>query len=663
MPPITPDAQADQMPVPTPQQQGDTAAAGPQPSQATPDNTQAAPVSGTTVPPAGTPTAAPAAAPTAQSIGDKSKHILGDIFQTIAGGQKVVWQQGPNGPVKTYQDLKPGEMARGILAAAITGLASGYDPANRGHGPAMSSAFSAGFKGEQEQRDKQAGQQEKEAQQTFANQNASDELLMKKQRFAQEQQQSILDMQKTHQIMSQAAEKARQEGIVFTQEQQTFLQNQDNKFYASKIAGGKEIQDPKNPGQDLVLHTQEEANRYIADHKDQLLAPGDFDTRPFQRPGTGGWVILKTPLSLDEKREVRFAKIGKDGKPEQDKDGNYIPSGEKDQSGHVIPPVTLSGAEYRNKMKEVIDYKEASAKWQDSLAQAEERRAIALKDINVSTANKQLLDAGNDPMAMDVNTGRPKMPFKSRMALQSFYLENQRAAEANINKMNTAAASMDPNSQEAKDLRAAIEKTQAQADQYKAAIASVNDKSVTPADAMTRSLIVDQDGDPTKALQLFDKQAKAGKYNGNLRDDQITAIRAKLSDAIDQQKQKKEAPAPKDDFGVSSPTSKLNDPAHVQIVQSGIAKDLQGGVSVAQARQNIIQDNNFSIDDKKKLLAGLPKPEDGKVAMISEQGQIVNATPEERKTLETGGYKVLGEKPAPVTEGEKTAAVVAPFGR
>src|SRR5208282_389560 len=172
----TPDVQ--QPVVPSPDQHADAATAGPQPTAA-PASTQANPAVPTQAPAAAS--APGAAAPSQLSPGDKAKHVLGDIFQTIAGGKKVVYTQGPDGPVKTYQDLKPGEMARGILAAAITGLASGYDPANRGKGPAMSSAFAGGFKGEQEQRDKQAGQQEKEAQQTFANKNASDEMLMKKQ--------------------------------------------------------------------------------------------------------------------------------------------------------------------------------------------------------------------------------------------------------------------------------------------------------------------------------------------------------------------------------------------------------------------------------------------------------------------------------------------------
>src|SRR5208337_1378102 len=103
-------------------------------SDQTPDNPQVLPVvqtaqgpqdlsADTGVAPSAQPSPAPTAAPTpvtpAQApaptpgtpTAEAQHHgVLGEIFQTLAGGKKKVWQQTDKGPVATYQDLKPGEM-------------------------------------------------------------------------------------------------------------------------------------------------------------------------------------------------------------------------------------------------------------------------------------------------------------------------------------------------------------------------------------------------------------------------------------------------------------------------------------------------------------------------------------------------------------------------
>src|SRR5208282_2787823 len=402
-----------QQPVaPSPEQQGDTASSGPQTTPvAAPQQTQ----------PSVTPQQTPAptsssatASPSQLSPADKTKHVLGEIFQTIAGGKQKVWEQTPNGPVATYKDLAPGQIARGILAAAITGLASGYDPANRGKGPAMSSAFASGFKGEQEQRDKQATQQKQEAQETFTNKNASDELLMKKQRFAAEQQQSILDYNKTKQMMDQSAVRAKQEGIVFDQGQRAYFDAQDAKYTGEIAKGGKPIDDPKNPGQPLVFWDSKTAQQYANEHGKELVAPGEFDTKVMLRPD-GAFVVMKTPLAAKEKIEWRFAQMDPKN-PTQPlmKNGQVVPSGEKDQSGNVIPPTRMSGEDYGNKIAELDAHKKSAASAADLLSQAQERRAIAAKDAQYTVAQDQLSKAGNDPNAVDVSTGAPIVSDKNR---------------------------------------------------------------------------------------------------------------------------------------------------------------------------------------------------------------------------------------------------------
>src|SRR6267143_5427902 len=78
--------------------------------------------------------------------------LLMSAFQDLAGGKKTTYRQTENGPVPVKENLQPGEMARSILAAALTGLAGGFK-AGRGKGAA--GAFSAGFEAEEAAKTKQ----------------------------------------------------------------------------------------------------------------------------------------------------------------------------------------------------------------------------------------------------------------------------------------------------------------------------------------------------------------------------------------------------------------------------------------------------------------------------------------------------------------------------
>jgi hypothetical protein len=598
----TPDVQ---QPLPTPDQQADAATAGPQPSQGSDQPMPgAAPAAAPAAASAAVP--APAAAPTAQSIGDKTKHILGDIFQTIAGGKKVVWQQTPNGPVKTYEDLKPGEMARGILAAAITGLASGYDPANRGKGPAMSSAFSAGFKGEEAAREKQATTDQAQAQEQFTNQNASDELMMKKQRFATEQQQSILDYQKTQQAMDQAKERSRQEGIVFDQGQRAYFDALDAKYAGEIAKGGKPIDDPKNPGQPLVFWDRNALQQYANEHGKELVAPGEFDTKIMARPD-GSWVIMKTPLAEREKRSWRFAAMDpKDPNKPLMKDGKVVPSGEKDQSGRVIPPALMSGEEYGNKITELDAHRKSAASAEDLLSQAAERRAIAAKDAKYAVAQDQLAKAGNDPNAVDISNGAFIVSDKNRGMLVNQRMMMFKAQEAAWQKADKEFKELPPD-QQTPELRTQIEAARIQTEELRKQWDAASTAPVTPSQAMTQSLLRRFDGDPEKAAKYFDDQAKAGKYAANLLPQDIDTVRKNLvtitKQQQDQAQQKKAAPAAQqqDEFGPSAAKDFLTSPAVIQGAQAIIQQELQKG-SFYDVQRGIRNDTTLSKADKMKLL-------------------------------------------------------------
>jgi hypothetical protein len=657
-----------QQPVtPSPDDQAAAATAGPQPSQATPDLTQ--PVAAPTQANAAVPVQANPAAVAPATAGDKAKHVLGDIFQTLAGGKKIVYAQGPNGPVKTYEDLKPGEMARGILAAAITGLASGYDPARRGHGPAMSSAFSAGFQGEQERQDKQQQQKQQEAQQTFVNKNASDELLMKKQRFAQEQQQSILDYQKTQQMMDQAAVRSKQEGIVFDQGQRAYFDNLDAKYNGEIAKGGKPIDDPKNPGQPLVFWDRQTMQQYANEHGKELVNPGEFDTKIMSRPD-GSWVIMKTPLAEKEKRSWRFAQMDPKN-PSQPlmKDGKVVPSGEKDESGQVIAPAIMSGEEYGNKITELDAHRKSAASAEDLLSQAAERRALAAKNAQFAAAQDQLAKAGGDINSMDVATGKSIVNDKNRqmmVARLTMAVKDQEAAAAKAeDQFNNALPS-----EQTPEKRAQIDEAKREAKDLRDQLNSVTTAQTTPAQNMTRSLLKRFDNDPQKAAEYFDKQTKEGKYAGNLLSQDIDTIRKNLIAANQEKQNETKAQPAQDQFGPSAAKDVLASPANVQGAQAIIMQHLSGGSTLDEVAQGIKSDPTLSRADKTRLLNGLPKPEAGKALMINSEGKIINAAPEEQKQLATGGYRLINEKPNPnagavydLTNPQQATNPAAPFGR
>jgi hypothetical protein len=538
MPP-TPDAPDVQQPVAAPDQQASAAASGPQPSATPAPDQSAAPAAPAAAAPAVAPAAGPVAPPQSrlQNVEDGTKHVLGDIFQTIAGGKKIVYQQGPNGePVKTYQDLKPGEMARGILAAALTGLAAGYDPARRGKGPAMSSAFAGGFNAETEQREKNQGQQRAEAEQDFSNKNLAEEHKIKLQKAATDQQASMQEYTKTQQQMDQAAVRAKQEGIVFDQGQQSYFNSLDAKYTGEIAKGGKPIDDPKNPGKPLIWYSKAEAQTYANEHGAQLVKPGEFSTQVLMAPG-GGFEVIDTPLADKEKIDWRFVKRDAKGRLETDSKGNYIPSGEKDQSGNIVQPTRMSGEDYGNKIIEIENFKTAAAKYQDVLAQASERRAIAAKDERYQKASSRMADAGNNPYAMNTENGEWTMNDADRGVLRAYYSTNLRATEAAIAKANTDLGNAV--GADADKIRKDIAEAEDLRQTFKTGLATIgaDGNNVTKSQAMSDSLLKRFDT-PEKAAQYFDQQAKAGKYAAHMLPEEIAGVKQRLVAAADAAGQK-----------------------------------------------------------------------------------------------------------------------------
>lgn len=310
-----------------------------------------------------------------------SHGVLGEIFQTLAGGKKVVWQQTDQGPVKTYEELKPGEMARGILAAAITGLASGYDPARRGKGPAMSSAFSAGFKGEQEARDKQEAMQEKDAQEEFKNKGIAEERMLARARDAREQQAS-LERSQQWALNSKEQENRIARGEIddkhtmyeWNQKQEMHMQNLKNL--------GAEIM--KIGDQPLTFHSHQEAEDWItksvANHN---IAIGNHDTTFEQDPVTGDWSIYQLPKDRNRPRWFGV-ELDADGNPKIDPKTKKMVVDKAnpfyDMNGKpTVPADRMTPQEFYDRNEKTLDLR-AKRQMQEATAMELRDKALDYKD-------------------------------------------------------------------------------------------------------------------------------------------------------------------------------------------------------------------------------------------------------------------------------------------
>jgi hypothetical protein len=353
---------------------------------------------------------------------------LGEIFQTLAGGKKKEWTQTENGPVATYRDLKPGEMARGILAAAITGLAGGYDSANRGKGPAMSDAFSGGFKANEKRVEKQQGKEEGEAQDQFKNDNLSQERALRKHADAREQQKFIQESQlsnlRQHQLRDEIARgEISDKSLKDTTDEQDMLKAQHlESFGATKALGAD--------GKPLEFLDAHALSIYANDpaHKMQVFgAPGQYKIVPQRDPSTNKFYIYHMAPD-DDTPQWLGVKLDKDRQPMLDKDGDKI----IDKDHPVIDPV--SGKPYvpgemmtpafarRLNAESLATQAEQLKLAKNSFDFDQERKDVDERqknDANLQTAQKHFQLAGGDPTAIDPATQKPYITLKDANTLQN----------------------------------------------------------------------------------------------------------------------------------------------------------------------------------------------------------------------------------------------------
>jgi hypothetical protein len=326
---------------------------------------------------------------------------LGSIFEDLAGGKKTVWTQTPNGPVATKVDLKPGEMAQGILAAAITGLAGGYAPEARGKGPG--GAFSAGFNATQKARDTAAEQAKEQAQKTFTNKQAADELTIRKQQQVLAQQEGIKRLQQDDQLYAEGAQRLRQGDFEYGQA----LLDADDKQQKRLILDARSgITQLKYPDGTLTpeFATPGEAQTWANANAKLAIKKNGMYNIPYHDPATHRWGIGELPKDWDDPQWMGVVK-NPDGTPKRDSDGNFTPDGTFKQNGKVtVPGGQITPHQFHDSQVDEIESQTKEVSLEDAKVRLANAQMGYKKDQRINKAQEEYDRANGDPLAIDPET-------------------------------------------------------------------------------------------------------------------------------------------------------------------------------------------------------------------------------------------------------------------
>lgn len=276
---------------------------------------------------------APAPTATASLTPTNRQGWLGKVFQTLAGGARTEYSVDPQTGqmTETKVPLKPGEMFRGILAGALTGLAAGATE----HGPhAGMEALGAGYVGRSEQLQQQDTLKRQEAQQEFQNEGEAQTRTLQLHADYRAQQASIRDAQ-THQMQMKLWQAQlsndnfqNAQNVLAAHEKQVAQWNADAALGLTPLAvNGQPLPEFNSP---------DDAWAYLQQNPGLIKsAIGNGQTRLRLDPQTMQYAIMvKPPDSSDLKWYGAKMDPNNPGKPLRDKAGGVIPDGSlKDSSG------------------------------------------------------------------------------------------------------------------------------------------------------------------------------------------------------------------------------------------------------------------------------------------------------------------------------------------
>lgn len=346
-------------------------------------------------------------APVAPPDPETAHHtMIGKIFQSIAGGQKTVYDQTPQGPVPRKVDLQPGEVARTIVASAFSLIAAGAAGA-QGHN--IPHDITIG--GMREDRDEQVRRQ---AQEQFQNKQAADraqreqnadvraadELTLSKARDLREQQDDIrkgiefnFNQKREAFQLSHDQWQASLEQVKALNDWELLAQTDRGNGVKQAMIGG--VPTPE-------FHSQGEMQDYITKNINALQDKAHVLSYRWKLnpDGTMTGTLVEEPRP-DGPTPVGY-KLGKDGQPLIDANGQRIPDGsikgpDGKPTGFMAPNFTAG----QQIATEQLRQKQLQASIEDLQAQAVERRQMHAKDDAYNKALADYTKHGGNVEAMD----------------------------------------------------------------------------------------------------------------------------------------------------------------------------------------------------------------------------------------------------------------------
>lgn len=350
-------------------------------------------------------------------------NMLGSIFQDLAGGKKTTWRQTDNGPVAVKENLQPGDMARSIVAAALTGLAGGL-ATHGGPGGNKGQAFAAGFDAETKAKEQQANKAQDNAQKEFQNKNVADEMTLRKAQNARDQQRSIEQAQEHAIHMDKAQQDLEQGKVTFAQQNFEFEERQAQRMTLYASLGAKPLQYPDGKPVE-EFNSPAEAAEWANKNSGIAIQPGKYNTVFEVDPVTNRYQILQKPQGWDDPQWLGVKKDPKTGQPVKDSNGDMVPDGQfKGLDGKAtVPASPMSPRQMFESQDRLMMLQNKQLELKEAVERLSKMRQERIKDQQQQSADEQFNAAGGDPNAIDPKTGNFIVSPSSRTILQQRFIK------------------------------------------------------------------------------------------------------------------------------------------------------------------------------------------------------------------------------------------------
>ncbi len=364
----------------------------------------------------------------------ETKHgMLASIFQDLAGGQRTNFRQTPDGPVPVRENLSGHDIARGILAAALTGLAAGYKTRG-GPGGNKGQAFSAGFEAEEAARTKQETDKKQQAQQQFQNKNVADEMTLRRAANARDQQRSIDEAQSHAMHMDEARQNLEQGKFEFAQRTTEFEQRQADRMNLLRTLGATPLTYPDGKPVE-EFNSPEEAGAWANKNSALAIQSGKYNTVFEVDPVTNRYVIMQKPKSWDDPQWLGVKVDPKTNLPIKDKDGQMIADGSfKNTNGKAeVPAGQMTPHQLYESQVRLIDLRNKELSREEALERLKNMKRERAKDEQQMRADDEWNRANGNPDAIDPKTGNFILSPSSRTILGPRFIKEAAMETVTIN--------------------------------------------------------------------------------------------------------------------------------------------------------------------------------------------------------------------------------------